>query len=136
MSRVFFINPPSPDGYIYIRDVNRHGRRSFISTPDMRKAQIASLSYRTLEILPKFSLLEIGLETGRHHQIRVQMADIGHPVLGDRKYGSLYSLPNRNIALLARSLMLIHPTRSEKIRIESPIPNDWPWPPHNLIPTS
>jgi 23S rRNA pseudouridine1911/1915/1917 synthase len=107
----------------------RHGRKSFLSSPDKTNAQIASLSYRTLESLSKFSLVEIKLKTGRHHQIRVQMAGMGHPVLGDRKYGSPYRLPERMIALLAKRLVVIHPTKAEEILIESPTPDTWPWPP-------
>jgi 23S rRNA pseudouridine1911/1915/1917 synthase len=107
----------------------RHGRKSFLSSPDRTGAQIARLSYRTLECLSDYSLLEIKLETGRHHQIRVQMAGIGHPVLGDRKYGSACSLPEKSIALLAKRLAVIHPTKTEEILIESPIPDTWPWPP-------
>jgi 23S rRNA pseudouridine1911/1915/1917 synthase len=109
--------------------IKRHGRKSFLSRPDMINAQIASLSYRTLESLSKFSLLEIKLKTGRHHQIRVQMAGKGHPVLGDRKYGSPSSLPERRIALLAKRLVVIHPIKAEEILIESPTPDNWPWPP-------
>lgn len=107
----------------------RHGRHSFISTPDMNKAQTAILSYRTIESLFGLSLLEINLGTGRHHQIRVQMASMGHPILGDQKYGSRIRLPGRSIALLAKKLTIIHPTKSEELVIESPLPDDWPWPP-------
>ena len=95
----------------------------------MRNAQVASLSYRTLESLSKLSLVEIELKTGRHHQIRVQMAGMGHPVLGDRKYGSPFCLPDRRIALLAKRLVVKHPTKEEEIMIESPVPDTWPWPP-------
>ncbi|MGA1865781.1 MAG: RluA family pseudouridine synthase [bacterium] len=107
----------------------RHGRKSFLSRPDMRNAQIANLSYRILESLSKLSLVEIELKTGRHHQIRVQMAGMGHPVLGDRKYGSPCCLPDRRIALLAKKLTIIHPTKEKEIRVESPTPDTWPWPP-------
>lgn len=110
----------------------RHGRKSFLSSPDKIKAQIARLSYKTLEDLSKYSLVEIKLGTGRHHQIRVQMAGMGHPVLGDRKYGSAYRLPERSIALLAKRLVVIHPTKTEEIIIESPIPDTWPWPPQQF----
>lgn len=125
-------NLTPPEGEIS-GHIIRHGTRSFISKPDMSKAQQAHLSYRTLETLSKFSLVEIHLGTGRHHQIRVQMAGMGHPVLGDRKYGSAYSLPRKSIALLAKSLIITHPTRAEEILIESPTPEDWPWPPQDYI---
>ncbi len=109
--------------------VIRHGRKSFLSNPDRTKAQIASLSYKTLEGSSGYSLVEIKLETGRHHQIRVQMAGMGHPVLGDRKYGSACRLPEKSIALLAKRLVVIHPTKGEEILIEAPVPETWPWPP-------
>ncbi|MGA1839721.1 MAG: RluA family pseudouridine synthase [bacterium] len=109
--------------------IRRHGRKSFLSRPDMKNAQIAILSYRTLESFSKLSLMEIELKTGRHHQIRVQMAGMGHPVLGDRKYGSPCCLPDRRIALLAKRLIITHPTKEEKVLIESPNPDNWPWPP-------
>lgn len=110
----------------------RHGRRSFMSAPDMSKAQTAILSYRTIESISGFSLLEIDIGTGRHHQIRVQMAGMSHPVVGDKKYGSRIRLQGRNIALLAKRLKFLHPTKSQEIVIESPVPDYWPWPPSKI----
>jgi len=118
--------PPEGDlsGYII-----RHGRKSFVSIREKEKAQEATLTYRTIESLAGFSLVEIILGTGRHHQIRVQMAAEGHPVLGDTKYGSPCTLPEHAIALLAKRMVVEHPTRPERIEIESPLPDNWPWPP-------
>lgn len=113
--------------------VIRHGRKSFISVREREKAQEATLTYRSMENLAGFSLVEIMLGTGRHHQIRVQMAAAGHPVLGDIKYGSPQPLPERAIALLAKRLVVEHPTRHERIEIESPLPRNWPWPPGHHI---
>jgi len=72
------------------------------------------------------SLLEIKLHTGRFHQIRAQMAFIGHPIMGDKKYGASTSLANREIALYAHCLIFDHPITKEVVSIESPTPSYWP----------
>ncbi|MGA1796229.1 MAG: RluA family pseudouridine synthase [bacterium] len=124
---------PSPPAGDLAGHIIRHGRKSFISIKEREKAQEAILTYRTMESLAGFSLVEIILGTGRHHQIRVQMAAAGHPVLGDIKYGSSHPLPERAIALLAKRLVVEHPTRHKRIEIESPVPHNWPWPPGSHI---
>lgn len=88
------------------------------------EARKALLSYRTLRTLKGKSLLEIRLHTGRKHQIRVQLAGLGHPVEGDLKYGAPYALSDGNIRLTALSLTFKHPTRDEGITIKAPAP-DW-----------
>ncbi len=70
--------------------------------------------------------LRVVLETGRPHQIRVQCAERGHPILGDFRYGSENELDGQNLALHARRLVLEHPVRREQMTFESPIPRDWP----------
>lgn len=85
----------------------------------------ARLAYRTLRQLTNASLLEIELHTGRKHQIRVQLARRGWPILGDRKYGSDRSFP-RGIALHSRRLTFQHPVRAEEVTIEAPVPPAWP----------
>jgi 23S rRNA pseudouridine1911/1915/1917 synthase len=87
-------------------------------------ARKALLSYRTLWTMKGKSLLEIRLHTGRKHQIRVQLAGLGHPVEGDLKYGAPYALSDGNIRLTALSLTFKHPTRDEGITIKAPAP-DW-----------
>jgi len=67
--------------------------------------------------------------TGRSHQIRVQLAGIGHPILGDVKYGAQEPLAGGAIALYARELRVEHPTRSEPIEIAAGPSPIWPWPP-------
>jgi 23S rRNA pseudouridine1911/1915/1917 synthase len=84
----------------------------------------ARLSYRRLAVHRGFSHVEIALETGRKHQIRVQFADRGHPVLGDRKYGATRPFP-QGIALHARRLVFGHPVRDERIEIVAPLPACW-----------
>jgi 23S rRNA pseudouridine1911/1915/1917 synthase len=88
-------------------------------------AKEARLSYRRLAVLGGTSLLEVRLETGRKHQIRLQLADRGHPVVGDRKYGSRLPFP-LGIALHAWRLVVVHPVRGESLSLEAPLPDAWP----------
>lgn len=87
-------------------------------------AKLAKLSYRRLTGIRGHSLVEIVLQTGRKHQIRLQLADHGHPILGDRKYGSLYSFSS-GIALHARRLAITHPVKGDRIVLEAPLPAAW-----------
>jgi 23S rRNA pseudouridine1911/1915/1917 synthase len=88
-------------------------------------AKEARLSYRQLSSDGRMALLEIELETGRKHQIRVQMGQHGHPVVGDRKYGSGMKF-SAGIALHARRLVVAHPIRGEALAFEAPLPKSWP----------
>jgi len=103
-----------------------HGRhrRMLIVNPTDEGAKEAVLSYRRLRRLEGNSLLEVRLETGRKHQIRIQLADLGHPILGDRKYGAQKRFPH-GIALHARRVVFEHPVRDEQISIEAPVPAVW-----------
>lgn len=98
----------------------------------------ARLSYRVLAGAENHTLVEVVLETGRHHQIRAQLSHVGHPILGDLRYGASAPLSCRQIALLARSLTLEHPTLKRPFHFECPIPRGWPWPesfkPHSSVP--
>jgi 23S rRNA pseudouridine1911/1915/1917 synthase len=88
-------------------------------------AKEARLSYRRIKALPRASLVEIALETGRKHQIRVQFAACGHPVVGDRKYGSRTAFPE-GIALHARRLVITHPVKQNTtIELVAPVPAAW-----------
>ena len=91
-------------------------------------AKEAILNYENIKILDNFQLLEVDLETGRHHQIRAQLAKIGVPIKGDLKYGSARSNPDGGIHLHARQLEFIHPVTKENIKITAPVPqNDAVW---------
>ncbi len=91
-------------------------------------AKEAILNYEIIKILDNFQLLEVDLETGRHHQIRAQLAKIGVPIKGDLKYGSARSNPDGGIHLHARQLEFIHPVTKENIKITAPVPqNDAVW---------
>jgi 23S rRNA pseudouridine1911/1915/1917 synthase len=87
-------------------------------------AQEARLTYRTLKTFGGLSLLEIELQTGRKHQIRLQLARRGWPVLGDDKYGSRRPFP-AGIALHARRLVVVHPVQGEAIELQAPPPKSW-----------
>jgi len=91
--------------------------------------KVARLRYRVLERREATALLEVELLTGLPHQIRVQLAATGCPILGDRKYGAPSHLPSGPgaIALYSRSISFAHPVRDERLTIEAPPPPHWPW---------
>ncbi len=91
-------------------------------------AKEAVLNYEVIKILDHYQLLEIDLETGRHHQIRAQLSKIGVPVKGDLKYGAPRSNPDGGISLHARKLNFIHPVTKEEVELVAPVPqNDAVW---------
>jgi 23S rRNA pseudouridine1911/1915/1917 synthase len=115
--------------------LERHRNRSSRIAPAPSPAsQEARLSYQVLAGTASLSLVEIHLETGRHHQIRVQMSHLGHPILGDLRYGAGTPLAQRQIALVASRLTLYHPISMEEMSITSPLPRGWPWPPDQPVP--
>lgn len=87
-----------------------------------RGAKLATLRYRPIAHSERYTLLEIQLLTGRHHQIRCQLAAIGCPIKGDLKYGAPRSNPDGSISLLARRLEFTHPVSKEHIIVEAPLP--------------
>lgn len=87
----------------------------------------AILHYKTLKKLNSYSLLEIDLETGRHHQIRCQLSNIGSPIKGDLKYGFNRSNKDGSIHLHARKIEFIHPVSKENISVIAATPNDVIW---------
>lgn len=106
---------------------NEAQNKSYIAKPDAREAKLAVLSYKTLVKGDHYTLLEVNLETGRHHQIRCQLAAIGCPVKGDLKYGAKRSNPDGGICLHARQIEFIHPVSKQNICITAPVPNDSLW---------
>ncbi|NDP21703.1 MAG: RNA pseudouridine synthase [Paludibacter sp.] len=91
-------------------------------------AKAAALSYRLIANSDSYYLLEVHLETGRHHQIRCQLAKMGCPIKGDLKYGFARSNPNGGISLHARQIEFIHPVSKQLIQITAPVPeNDKLW---------
>lgn len=98
----------------------------FVKPTDGAKESI--LTYTIIKTLDNYQLLEIDLETGRHHQIRAQLSKIGVPIKGDLKYGAPRSNPDGGISLHARKLQFIHPVTKENIEIIAPVPqNDAVW---------
>ena len=107
----------------WVRKDERH-RKMHVCTEAAPGAQLARLSYRTLQRRDERALLEVRLETGRKHQIRLQLGSRGSPVVGDRKYGSKRAFP-AGIALHSRRLILTHPVKKTPIEIEAPLPDSW-----------
>lgn len=95
--------------------------------PTNKSALKAELEYTLLKKSDNYSLLEVELFTGRHHQIRVQLSSIGCPIKGDLKYGSDRSNNDGSISLHARKITFIHPVKKEKIELIAPVPNDSLW---------
>ena len=91
------------------------------SVSDKHKGKLSHTAYQVLKETKGYSLLEITLLTGRKHQIRVHLADIGHPVVGDKEYGKQHKASGR-LALHARSLAFNHPFSGERIAFEAPVP--------------
>jgi 23S rRNA pseudouridine1911/1915/1917 synthase len=92
------------------------------STPNSRIGKPAVTHVRVLKRKAKSTLLEVQLETGRKHQIRVHLAERGHPIIGDRNYGTGIN-PIKRMALHGASLEFVHPRTGERVRFESPYPN-------------
>ena len=118
-----WVDPPEGRLVHWLTAHGRH-RRMLIVGPTIEGAKEAILSYRRLRKLGSNSLVEVRLETGRKHQIRIQLADRGHAVLGDRKYGAHVQFPF-GIALHSRRVTFQHPVRDERIVIEAPVPDEW-----------
>lgn len=106
---------------------NEKMNKSFVARPTDRDAKLAILNYRTLAKGDNYSLLEVDLLTGRHHQIRCQLAAIGCPIKGDLKYGARRSNPDGGICLHARRIDFIHPVSKQPISITAPVPDDRLW---------
>ncbi len=118
--------PRLPDGqpqgtcadYVVKRD---ELQKMVVVDSDQHGGKLARLKYRLLGQVDRDYRLEVDLETGRKHQIRVQLAERGAPILGDRKYGSRRKF-SPGIALHSRSLTLMHPTKQERMTFEAPCP--------------
>jgi len=92
--------------------------------------KLARLSYRLLASGEHYHLLEIELHTGRHHQIRCQLAALGCPIKGDLKYGAPRSNPGGSISLLSRQISFTHPVSKEALTLTAPVPDERLW--HDL----
>ena len=120
--------PPADSGTLvhWLRRNPAQNKSYAVSGPG-RGAREARLSYRLLLRTERYYLLEIGLETGRHHQIRAQLAAIGCHIKGDLKYGAARSNPGGGIHLHARKAELVHPVRKTPLAITAEPPRDPVW---------
>jgi 23S rRNA pseudouridine1911/1915/1917 synthase len=118
---------PAVEGRLahHIERGERTSRIVSAATPLSREARLA---YRVRESAGGRSFVEIELQTGRKHQIRLQLAHLGCPIVGDVRYGAPSPLPARQIALFARRIVLEHPTRREQLSVDVSLPVGWPWP--------
>jgi len=99
---------------------NEKQNKSYAYDHEVPRSKKAVLEYRIIGQSERYSLLEVHLLTGRHHQIRCQLAAIGHPIKGDLKYGARRSNPDGSISLLARRVEFVHPVSGETICVEAP----------------
>ncbi len=117
----------SEDTLVHFLKKNEKQNKSYASQTETPGSKKAILHYKLIASSDKYHLLEVRLETGRHHQIRVQLATIGCLIKGDVKYGARRANPDASISLHARYLDFIHPTSKEVIKITAPVPNDALW---------
>jgi 23S rRNA pseudouridine1911/1915/1917 synthase len=110
--------------YIKRNEKNNTSKAHINEVPD---SKLASLEYKIIKELTNYTAIEIELHTGRHHQIRAQLAAIGSPIKGDLKYGFDRSNPDGGIHLHARKLCFTHPVSKEAITIIAPTPDDVIW---------
>ena len=107
---------------------NEGQNKSYPVNSSVAGAKEARLRYQLLQSSERYHLLEIELETGRHHQIRAQLAAIGCCIKGDVKYGAKRANKDGSICLHARTIQFSHPTTKEEIAISAPLPNSDVWP--------
>ena len=115
--------PPEDEGTIthYLKK-NEKQNKTYVYDYEVKESKKASLSYRVTGRSDRYYLLQVELHSGRHHQIRAQLAKIGCPVKGDLKYGFSRSNDDGSISLLARKIEFIHPVKKENIVITAPFP--------------
>ena len=106
---------------------NEKQNKSYAYDREVPNAKKAMLRYRVLVQGDHYTLVEVQLLTGRHHQIRCQLAKMGCPIRGDLKYGARRSNPDGSISLLSRRVEFVHPVSKESIVVESPLPADPLW---------
>ena len=120
--------PAEPEGTLthwLVR--NEKQNKSYAYDHEVPRSKKAVLDYRVIGRSDNYTLLEVNLHTGRHHQIRCQLAKIGCPIKGDLKYGAKRSNPDGSISLLSRSMEFIHPVSKKEICVEAPLPDDRLW---------
>ena len=106
---------------------NEKSNKSVAYDREKPGAKRAVLDYKILARGDRYTLLEVDLKTGRHHQIRCQLAKIGSPIKGDLKYGAERSNPDGGISLHARHIEFVHPVSKELVSVTAPVPSDNLW---------
>ncbi len=120
--------PPGQEGELVHYVVrNRKQNKSYASTEKKRDSKVARLSYKVLGATNRYYMLEIELHTGRHHQIRAQLAAVGCRIKGDMKYGFPRSNKGGGIYLHSRKIIFQHPVKNELVEITAPVPVDPLW---------
>ena len=120
--------PPQPEGeLVHYLIRNEKQNKSYAYDKEKPGSKKAVLTYRLMTQSERYFLLEIDLKTGRHHQIRCQLAKIGCPVKGDLKYGFKRSNPDGGICLHARKVEFVHPVSKKEIEIVAPAPEEKIW---------
>lgn len=120
--------PPEDEGVLnnFLKK-NEQQNKTYVYENEVKGSKSASLSYRLAGRSDRYFLLEIELHSGRHHQIRAQLAKIGCPVKGDLKYGYPRSNEDGSISLFARRLEFLHPVKKEKLTITAKFPKGDVW---------
>lgn len=119
--------PPQPSGRLEQWIVrNEKQNKSYVYNREVPNSKKAVLEYSTIGTSDNYTLIEVRLMTGRHHQIRCQLAAMGCPIKGDLKYGARRSNPDGSISLMSRHMEFIHPVSKETISLSAPLP------PHSL----
>lgn len=106
---------------------NRKKNISFITKKGKHDSKRSVLTYRTLKVINQKSLIEVSLKTGRPHQIRVQLASLGTPIVGDLKYGASQKLEDQSVALHCIEMSFVHPVKQERITVTAPVPELLVW---------
>lgn len=120
--------PPTEEGELVHWLVrNEKQNKSYAYDKEKSEAKKAVLDYRLIGRSERYFLLEVDLKTGRHHQIRCQLAKMGCPIKGDLKYGSPRSNPDGSICLHARRVRFVHPVSKQEIDVEAPVPEGNLW---------
>lgn len=112
---------------VHFITTTEHNNKSYASLTERGNSKRAVLTYRLLGSSEHYNLIEVKLETGRKHQIRVQLSAIGCPIKGDLKYGDKRSNPDGSISLMARRIRFVHPVSKQEIDVTASLPEDSLW---------
>ncbi len=119
--------PKQSDRLVHYITTTERNNKSYASLKPKNGAKEAVLSYSLIGASDRYNLLEVNLETGRKHQIRVQLSAVGCPIKGDLKYGDKRSNPDGSISLQAHRIEFEHPVSHEHIDVTAPVPEDNLW---------